>query len=383
MNKVYHYILGIAALMALPFLATSCDDAEKGISYRTTAFPVGEVHWNGVSSDDQVVITGLINKMIKVEACHFYMGAQSQYSTRANYSYGFATKDSIWNRFNDEAYWRDLKTKDTIWFKASSFNFIDTITTKRESIRYTTVYRNGACWVGPVIEVTMPDFYIGKFEITQREWEAVMHREPTGKYCVIQGHRGQSWYDEIGKGDDIAAYNIWHEDAVEFCETLSAKTGLNFRLPTEAEWECAARGGKYARGYKFAGSDDSGEAGWTYHNSAATGYSEGEETNYGIHKGGLKLPNELGIYDMCGNVSEWVSNAYYRYDASVTNNPQGTPVLNNGQDTLILRGGSWMQKKSMDFSMGNRKYCIMSSYPSEESKHSAFVNCGFRICISR
>lgn len=385
MKRIRTIILGLIALSFVPCLLSSCDDAEEGIRYRATKFEVGNVSWrNDVSAEDRAVISELIQKMTLVESCHFYMGGQSKVSTRANYAYGFSSKDTIWCPVDAVmAYWRDLKSHDTVWYNPRDFAFIDTLTTKRASIPYTTVYKNGACWVGPVIEVEMPDYYIGKFEITQSEWMAVMHRNPTGKFCVIPETYGESWYEEIGKGDDIAAYNIWYQDAVAFCEELSDITGLPFRLPTEAEWECAARGGKYCRGYRYAGTDETDIAGWTYYNAASSGYSKEKETDFGVHRGGLKIANELGIYDMCGNVSEWVSNAYYRYSATDAKNPQGRLVQNNGQDTLILRGGSWMQKKSADFALCNRKYCIMNSYSSEESKQSAFVNCGFRICLSR
>ncbi len=383
MNKINLHILGLLALMFASVAVSSCDDAEEGISYRSTTFPVGEVKWNNVSSTEQAVITELINNMVKVEACQFYMGGQGKSSLRSNYFYGFSGRDTIWNRFDREkAYWRNLKTKDTIWYNAQNFHFLDTIRTKRDTLTYTVVYKNGACWVGPVTEVSMPDYYIGKYEITQAEWTAVMGKKPSGTYCVREGFSGDSWYEPMGVGDKVAAYNIWYEDAVAFCEALKAKTGLNFRLPTEAEWECAARGGKYTRGYKYPGTDSYMEAGWVYANSAATGYSEDEETDFGIHPVGQKLPNELGLYDMCGNVAEWVANAYYRYGATDTINPGKNHMpLMNGQDTLIVRGGTWMQKKSADFSMANRKYCIMSSYADERSRQSAFVSCGFRICL--
>jgi len=379
MNKL-SFISGVIALVLLPSIVASCDDAEEGIRYNRTVFPVGEAVWRSdVSAEDRAVITNLINKMTKVEKCQFYMGAQSKTSQRANFFSSITYRDSIWTR-NNKAFWRDLKSKDTIWYNVNDFSFIDTVKTKYDTVRYANVYKNGAAWVGPVIEVSMPDYYIGRFEVTQGEWMAVMHKEPTGHFSIlVDAEFNASWYEEFGKGDDIAAYNIWYQDAVDFCDSLKAKTGLNFRLPTEAEWECAARGGMYSHGYKFIGSDEWDEAGWIYSNTAAN--KLGEE-DYGVHKGGEKIANELGIYDMGGNVSEWVANCYYRYGRTDSINPQGKAPSFNDQDTLVLRGGSWMQKKYADFCAGNRKLCIMGSYASEESRQSAFFNCGFRLCIT-
>ena len=360
-------------------LLASCDDVEEGISYKKTTFPVGEVVWRSdVSASEQAVISNLINNMVKVEACQFYMGAQAKTYRRANYFGYFSGRDSVFLR-DGKAFTRNLKTADTVFYNPGNFHFIDTIKTKKDTVCYANVYKNGVFWVGPVIEVSMPDYYIGKYEITQAEWMAVMHREPTGQYCIVEGRSGASWYKEIGLGDKVAAYNVWYQDAKDFCDSLNAKTGLRFRLPTEAEWECAARGGKYSRGYRYAGSDSYTEAGWVYSNACAQ--KIGEE-DYGIHAGGEKVANELGIYDMCGNVSEWVLNAYYKYGVLDSINPQGKAPLLDGTDTLILRGGSWMQTKYADFSVANRKHAIMSSYSDESSMQSAFVNCGFRITIS-
>ena len=380
--KKLNLISGAIALLLASGLASSCDDADEGIRYSKTVFPVGEAVWRSdVSSADREVITNLINNMVRVEACQFYMGAQGKSTKRANYFSSFTSRDTLWlDRTNNTTYWRDLKSADTIWYNVADYHFLDSVKTKKDTTLYATIYRNGFAWVGPVTEISMPEYYIGKFEITQGEWEAVMHQNPTGHYSIIEGKDPEPWYDEIGKGDDIAAYNIWYDDALAFCDTLRAKTGLNFRLPTEAEWECAARGGRYCHGYRYPGSDSYSDAGWVYSNSAANklGYDD-----YGVHAGGEKLANELGLYDMCGNVSEWVSNAYYHYGATDSINPAGKAVLHDGQDTLVLRGGSWMQKKYADFCSANRKCCIMSSYSSEESLQSAFVNCGFRLCISR
>lgn len=376
--KSINFRLVSFVLASIAVLFASCDDAEEGISYKKVSFPVGEVTWRSdVSAEDQEVITNLINNMVKVDQCQFYMGGQAKTYRRANYNSYFTGRDSIFYR-DGKAFTRNLRTEDTVYFNPDNFHFIDTVKTKRDTVRYANVYKAGNFWVGPVIEVSMPDYYIGKYEITQAEWTAVMHRDPTGHYCIVEGYNDAPWYEEIGLGDDVPAYNIWYEDAVAFCDTLNAKTGLNFRLPTEAEWECAARGGKYTRGYKYAGSDTYTEAGWVYSNACAQ--KIGEE-DYGIHPVGEKIANELGLYDMCGNVSEWVSNAYYHYGVLDSINPQGKTPLLDGTDTLIQRGGSWMQSKYVDFSVANRKHVIMSSYTDELSLQSAFVNSGFRIVI--
>jgi len=379
MKKSSH-VAGVVALFSI-FLAASCDDAEEGLHYSTTVFPVGEAVWRSdVSADDKAVITNLINNMVKVEACQFYMGAQGKSVKRANYFSSYNKRDTIWlNETDQTAYWRDLKTSDTIWYNPADFHFIDTIKTKTDTTRFANVYSLGSIWVGPVTEISMPDYYIGKFEITQGEWNAVMDRQPTGHHCIVVDTEAAPWHEEIGLGDKYPAYNIWYQDAVDFCDSLSAKTGLNFRLPTEAEWECAARGGRYCRGYKYAGADVASECGWIYSNSMAVmlGYDD-----YGIHQGGELTANELGLYDMTGNVSEWVANCYYHYAATDSINPQGKAPLNDGQDTLIVRGGSWAQKNYYDFCNANRNVHILSKYDTDDKLHGAFANCGFRICIS-
>ncbi|MDO4497089.1 MAG: SUMF1/EgtB/PvdO family nonheme iron enzyme [Bacteroidales bacterium] len=381
MKNIIYTLLSLVAL--LPVVLTSCDEAETGIVYKEINCPTDAIKWGSdVSAADKEVIAQLVNNLVKVEACDFYMGVQSSTSRREGYMSGFQYRDTIWCLIDtNNAYYVNRSKRDTVWYDAKHYVFADTIKNKHGRYPYTLVYKNnGGYKLGPVVKTSMPDYYIGKYEITQSEWMAVMHREPKGKYCIIGDLSGQaSWYEQIGKGDRVAAYNIWYEDAVEFCQTLSRKTGLNFRLPTEAEWECAARGGKYTRGYKYAGSDTPGQVAWMASNARSQGL--GAE-DYGVHAGGEQMPNELGIYDMSGNVSEWVANAYYEYSVIDNKNPQGRPVVSVESDTLVLRGGSWMQEKVMDFCLANRKHCVMSSYETEQSKQSAFVNCGFRIAVS-
>lgn len=311
---------------------TSCDDDETGIVYDRQTFPVGEVTWRNVSESDRAVITELINNMVKVESTLFYMGAQLKSTTQANY---FAYSKS------------------------------DTST-----------------WVGPVITVSMPDYYIGRYEVTQGEWKAVMGGTlPTGRYCKIpEVERDAPWYSETGLGDTVAAYNISYEDAQAFCAALNAKTGLSFHLPTEAQWECAARGGRYCRGYRYIGSDDYTETSWCYSTACAPGQGS---ANYGVHRGGRLKANELGLYDMGGNVAEWVQNSYYKYSSADTINPplRNPAALAGLGDTLILRGGTWTQQRSAYYCPANRRKFIRSSYGTEESLHSAIAYCGFRLAL--
>ncbi len=162
----------------------------------------------------------------------------------------------------------------------------------------------------PTHSVTLRDYYIGKYEVTQEQWQAVMGSNP-------------SYY----KGSRKPVVNVNWSDCQEFIKKLNSLTGLNFALPTEAQWEYAARGGNKSRGYKYSGSNDIESVAWYTNNS-------GSET----HPVGLKTPNELGLYDMSGNVYEWCQDwdgSYYSLNSST--NPTG---LSTGS-YRVLRGGSW------------------------------------------
>ncbi|MDE5606194.1 MAG: SUMF1/EgtB/PvdO family nonheme iron enzyme [Bacteroidales bacterium] len=181
----------------------------------------------------------------------------------------------------------------------------------------------------PVHEVVLDGFYIGKYEVTQVQWEAVMGTtiEEQEQRAVESDHG----YDEgiVGKGTDYPMYYVsWH-DCAEFCEKLSQMTGKKYRLPTEAEWEYAARGGQHADGTQFSGSDDIGEVGWIIFDS--------DHPDYGTHPVGQKQPNGLDLYDMTGNVFEWCSDWSDWYNKRSVINPQGPT---SGSER-ILRGGGW------------------------------------------
>ena len=161
----------------------------------------------------------------------------------------------------------------------------------------------------PAHSVTLSSFYIGKYEVTQSLWKAVMGSNPSNR-----------------KGDNLPVENVSWNDCQTFLRKLNAMTGKNFRLPTEAEWEYAARGGNLSRGYQYSGSKKIDDVAWYNNNS-------GGET----HPVGTKAPNELGIYDMSGNVWEWCQDWYGDYHGYSQTNPTGP---SSGSDR-VNRGGGW------------------------------------------
>ena len=149
----------------------------------------------------------------------------------------------------------------------------------------------------PVHQVTLTnDYYMGKYEVTQALWQAVMGSNPSDF-----------------KGDNLPVETVSWDDCQEFISKLKGLTGKKFRLPTEAEWEYAARGGKKSRGYQYSGSSNISDVAWYEGNSANK-----------THPVGTKQANELGIYDMTGNVMEWCQDWYDSYISSSQTNPTGT-----------------------------------------------------------
>ena len=173
----------------------------------------------------------------------------------------------------------------------------------------------------PAHNVTLSSYYIGETEVTQQLWQVVTGQKPTN------GDDHQ-WDSKYGLGPNRPAYYISWDDCQEFITKLNALTGRSFRMPTEAEWEFAARGGNKSRGYKYAGSNDIGDVAWYYGNSNGT-----------THDVATKQPNELGVYDMSGNVFEWCSDWYddNYYSNSPNSNPTGPPTGSQRAN----RGGSY------------------------------------------
>ena len=195
----------------------------------------------------------------------------------------------------------------------------------------------------PVHNVSLDGFYIGKYEVTQAQWKAVMGTNPS------------NW-----KGDDLPVEQVSWNEAVQFCEKLSQMTGKTYRLPTEAEWEYAARGGQQADGTKYAGSNTIGDVAWYTSNS-------GDKTQ----PVGTKKPNGLGLYDMSGNVGEWCSDWYSSnyYSSSPSVNPQGP----SSGSARVRRGGSWF---------GSALYCRVSDRDHGTPDYrSGFL--GFRVVCER
>ena len=172
----------------------------------------------------------------------------------------------------------------------------------------------------PTHQVTLTkDYYIGETEVTQALWYAVMGQKPTSD--------GSAWESSYGLGDNYPAYRISWNDCQEFISKLNQLTGLSFRLPTEAEWEYAARGGNKATIQTlYSGSNTIDEVAWYYDNSSSS-----------THEVAGKAANALGLYDMSGNVWEWCNDWYGSYSSGAQTDPTGP----SGGLYRVLRGGDW------------------------------------------
>lgn len=174
------------------------------------------------------------------------------------------------------------------------------------------------------------DFFIAETEVTQRFWTALM-----GEAHIPSTNGYTQWITTFGMDDDYPAYYLSWDMCKDFIDKLNALTKRQFRMPTEAEWEYAAKGGHKSQGYKFAGSNDCNEVAWYDENAALPGLGS---PDYGCHPVKTKKPNELGLYDMSGNVMEWCSDWYQKSFVTATLvDPQG-PETGSGR---VLKGGSW------------------------------------------
>lgn len=192
----------------------------------------------------------------------------------------------------------------------------------------------------PVHQVTLSDYYIAETEVTQELWYAVMGNNPSNFT-----HSSRNPVEKVS----------WH-DCQTFIQKLNQLTGLRFRLPTEAEWEYAARGGNQSKGYKYSGSNRIDDVAWYKENSSAT------------HEVAKCYPNELGIYDMSGNVWEWCSDSYGRYSVGTVFDPEGA----SSSSFRVFRGGSWDEGASR---------CRVANRDSAPG--GRFRGGGFRLACSR
>ncbi len=192
----------------------------------------------------------------------------------------------------------------------------------------------------PIHNVTLSSYYIGQTEVTQALWKAVMGSNPS------------DW-----KGDNLPVEQVSWDDCQTFITKLNQLTGEHFRLPTEAEWEFAAKGGRQSRGFKYSGNTNIDYVAWYDGNS-------GSKT----HPVATKSPNELGIYDMSGNVWEWCQDRYGSYSSSSQTNPVGP---SSGSERVV-RGGSWY-----DFAGGCR-----SAFRSGYTPDFRDRNLGLRLVLS-
>ena len=205
---------------------------------------------------------------------------------------------------------------------------------------------NGYSFEKPVHNVTLSSYYVAKTEVTQIQWAAVMGNNPSDFKGDNRPVECVSWYDAIvfcnklsmmdkktpvysvnGKTDpDTWNYKPCQGNSISGTITMNIKSN-GYRLPTEAEWEFAAWGGKKRKGYKYSGSDNLSRVAWYDDNS-------GNKT----HDVAKKSPNELGLYDMSGNVWEWCWDWYGSYGSSAQTNPVGP----SSGDSRVRRGGSWV-----------------------------------------
>ncbi len=195
-------------------------------------------------------------------------------------------------------------------------------------------------WENPTHQVTLNSYYIGETEVTQALWNAVMGSNP-------------SYF----KGDNLPVEGVSWDNCQTFISKLNSLTGKRFRLPTEAEWEFAARGGKQSRHTQFSGSSRINDVAWYDGNS-------GDKP----HPVKTKQPNELGIYDMSGNVWEWCQDWYGSYNSYAQTNPTGAST----GSLRVRRGGSW----------GDSPGVCRSSNRFSGTPDSSYSGLGLRLVLS-
>ncbi len=198
----------------------------------------------------------------------------------------------------------------------------------------------------PAHDVTLTTYYLSKTEVTQGLWKKIMGYNPSDH-----------------QGDNLPVENVSWYDAQRFIYALDSITGLNFRLPTEAEWEFAARGGVKSKGFKYSGSNNLNAVAW--HN----------DNSYKTRRVGSKSPNELGIYDMSGNVWEWCQDRFGDYSSEPQNDPIGS--TDGTISDRVIRGGS--ANGFGDILNPATDYRVSIREPFEADARRSFI--GFRLAL--
>ena len=232
-----------------------------------------------------------------------------------------------------------VDVKDAVWEIVTSMVYVNGGTFSMGSEN--TAFPNEQ----PIHKVTLSDYYLAKVTITQKQWTTIMGENPL-------------WSENYGKGDDFPANFISYEQAKQFISRLIRYSGLHFRMPTEAEWEYAACGGQHSQGYGYSGSDDANKVAWHRGNANGT-----------MHPVAKLVPNELGLYDMSGNVWEWCSDWYGIYPYGSVTNPTGPST----GTIRVVRGGSFTY--DAEFSR-----CKTRNYLPETNQSLAV---GLRLAISK
>ena len=254
-----------------------------------------DINWTGdLNKNEKDAIREMISNMVKVDGGTFYMGAQ------------------------------------------------------KDSVEYYNYDENATSWESPVHQVTVSPFYINKYEVTQSLWKAVMNATPNDE-------NDMQWENEFGKGDKYPAYRISFNEVETFIGKLNEITGLNFALPTEAQWEYAARGGANTNYALYAGGDNVLEYAWIDSNSDK------------CSEVGKKNPNTLGLYDMSGNVWEMCQDWYYQYSEGAVTDPVGEYYTG----FHVFRGGSW--------NTNAQQARVTARY--QQGIHYRDYNTGFRLVI--
>jgi len=228
----------------------------------------------------------------------------------------------------------------------------------------------------PEHTVNLSSFWIGKYEVTVGEFRKFMNThtyvtdaEKQGESYVFDGKKliyakkGVTWEcDVLGNKrvneEDEPVIHVSRNDAIAYCNWLNKQTGKAYRLPTEAEWEYACKGGPHHENYDYSGSNDMDKVGWYAWNS-----------DFKTHPVGKKAPNKLGVYDMSGNVWEWCADWYAPYTAAEQTNPKGPDT----GSVAVMRGGAW------------RYYVIRTRCTTRRSMAPDFNGSGpgFRLALSK